>query len=132
MSKPLGGRPEHRLGSQEFHRAVFAAHGRECYFRGPKYRKVRVSIFTEELRPRLPHERCLRDATDAMHIYARAELGGKNNRFAFPELNGRPGCRPCHELQGAKLIAFEYKDEIAAYEALRAICKHRLREPYPR
>lgn len=131
MSKPLVGAVQHDLDSKEFHRAVFAAHGSKCYFRGPKYRKVRVDLFTDETRAREPHERCQGDATDAMHIIPRSELGAKRLRFAEPGENGRPGCRPCHMLQEARCIEFAFADRHAAWAALNPLNKVPLREPLP-
>ena len=123
------GRAEHVLDSKEFHDLVFAAHGRECYFRN--HRKVKVGRFDTTLVKREPHEKCLGTATDAMHIYPRSAISAKNLRFAVPAHNGRPGCRPCHDLQGEWRLEFSFKDRHAAWAALNPLCKSPLPEPIP-
>jgi hypothetical protein len=129
MSKPLHANPEHRLGSMEFHRAVFAAHGHECYFR--THRKLKVSRFDTTLVKREPHEKCEVTATDAMHIIPRSQISAKHLRFAEPEANGRPGCHTCHMLQEKWRLEFSFKDRHAAWAKLNPLNKVPLPEPIP-
>jgi hypothetical protein len=63
-----------------FHADCFRIHGSACFF-------------------------CGKRATDAMHILARSRIGAKL-WYANPETNSRPGCRACHDAQGAGDLQF--------------------------
>ena len=112
MSRPLVARLEHKIDADQFHKDVFAAHGRKCYFHGKK-KAYRFKY------SRAPEERCTKDATDAMHVVPRSSLGPKS-RFACAKENGRPGCRNCHDLEERGVLEFP-KDEYNA--AVRALNK---------
>ena len=123
MSRPLIGTVEHKLDAAGFHKAVFSLYGPRCYFHGHeqwwKKKRKRQDDDSFIIVEREPHERCQKDATDAMHVVPRSSLGPKS-RFAVPEHNGRPGCRPCHDLETAGLIDFDAR---TWNEAVSAILK---------
>lgn len=88
--------------SHEFHRRVFAAHGNRCYWCG------------------LP-------ASDAAHIISRWQLGP--HRYSCPEINGRPACRPCHDLNTVHALHFAAKDVRRAVSALNKVLTVKVRMP---
>ena len=88
---------EHRSARVLFHNVVFAVHGSSCHF-------------------------CGGPATDAMHVIDRSRLSARQ-RYAFAELNGRPGCRSCHESQGAGVLSFSPLIVTAAAKALATLSK---------
>jgi predicted restriction endonuclease len=102
MSRPLSANPKRNTQAAEFHRRVFAAHGKRCYF-------------------------CGGAATDAMHLIGRAHLGP--HRYACPEENGRPGCRKCHDTKGWLSINFALRDRRAAVRALNKVLTVKLESP---
>jgi hypothetical protein len=85
MSRPMISRvkpkanPKRKSEAATFHRSCFKAWGDKCFFCGGK-------------------------ATDAMHVIARAKLGPL--RYEIPVQNSRPGCRACHDRQGAGELKF--------------------------
>lgn len=103
MSKPLiaqkpmadKAKNQRKAAAAEFHRRVFAAHGSKCYFCGGR-------------------------ATDAMHIWGRSSRLGPH-RYAFPEENGRSGCRPCHDTVGRYTRNFKLADRKRAASALNKV-----------
>lgn len=115
-TRPLVPKLATQLDGDEFRRAVFAAHGRACYFFPVKTVK---DATTGEKRRRRPDERCLKDATDPAHIVPRSQLGPKS-RYACPEENGRPLCRVCHDIQESGRL--EFPDAIYN-RAIRALNK---------
>jgi hypothetical protein len=119
MSRPLVAKQSTEDAADAFHRAVFAAHGRTCFFHGPKFKFV-LDFTTRKPRPRKPEERCEKDATDAMHVVPRSQLGPKS-RFACPDENGRPGCRTCHDLEDAGRLDFPDAIYNRAIRALQAV-----------
>ena len=88
---------EHRSARVLFHNVVFAVYGSSCHF-------------------------CGGPATDAMHVIDRSRLSARQ-RYAFAELNGRPGCRSCHESQGAGVVSFSPLIVTAAAKALATLSK---------
>ena len=106
MSRPLLNRsrpkakPESKVSAQEFHRRVFAKWGNRCFF-GEEY------------------------AQDAAHIVDRNELG--KHRYACPEENGRPVCRPHHDAIHAHTLAFPKAVYNRAVRALNRHLKGKLR-----
>jgi hypothetical protein len=116
MSRPLVAKQGTEDAADEFHRAVFKAHGRTCYFYGTR---LILDAATRKPRKRTPEERCEKDATDAMHVVPRSQLGPKS-RFACPEENGRPGCRTCHNLEDVGRLDFP---DAVYNRAIRALQK---------
>ena len=102
MSRPLIANKKREGEAARWHREVFKAHGRACFF-------------------------CGKDATDAMHIIARAQLGPL--RYEIPVQNGRPGCRACHERQERGELHFPVRIMRIAIRAHNAIAKVKLELP---
>jgi len=111
-------RPEHRVDSDEFHSAVFAAYGKRCHL--AKQQKIAHEKGGPKLFKREPWQACMHDALDAAHIVPRSAIGPKH-AYLEPRANGRPLCRPCHKLQEAGLIEFSDAEYNAA---IRALNKH--------
>jgi hypothetical protein len=101
-TRPLVQKLETKLDGDEFRRDCFKEHGRTCFFHGTK---TVLDAVTRAPRRRRPDERCLKDATDPMHVVPRSQLGPKT-RFALGAINGRPGCRVCHDLEDAGRLSF--------------------------
>lgn len=92
---PAEKRKRHNLiTSKQFHDRVFAMWGSGCWF-------------------------CGMPATDAMHIISRWQLG--LHRYCFPEINGRPGCRRCHNLNTVHELFFTQEERLAAIRALNTV-----------
>jgi hypothetical protein len=102
VSRPLIDNKKREAEAAKWHRDVFKAHGRSCFF-------------------------CGKDATDAMHVIPRAQLGPL--RYEIPVQNGRPGCRSCHQLQERGELQFPVRELRVAIAAHNKICKVKLTPP---
>ncbi len=108
MSRPLLAtaklkpNPKRKSEAATFHRDCFKAHGNVCFFCGGR-------------------------ATDAMHIIPRKLLGPL--RYEIPVQNSRPGCRSCHDLQGAGKKRFPIRLVRIAIAAHNKIAKCLLEMP---
>jgi hypothetical protein len=102
MSRPLIANKQRESEADKWHREVFKAHGKLCFF-------------------------CGKAATDAMHIIPRSKLGPL--RYAIPVQNGRPGCRECHERQERGELRFGIRFVRIAIAAHNKIAKVKLELP---
>lgn len=102
MSRPLIPNKARKSEAQRWHDDVFKAHGKLCFF-------------------------CGNAASDAMHIIPRNLLGPL--RYLIPVQNGRPGCRSCHDRQGAGELKFPIRITRIAISAHNKIAKVRLEIP---
>ena len=102
MSRPLIANKARESEAARWHRDVFKAHGRACFF-------------------------CGKDASDAMHIIPRAQLGPL--RYQIPVQNGRPGCRACHERQERGELKFPLRVVRTAILAHNKISKVKMELP---
>ena len=102
MSRPLLADPKRKSEADRWHKIVFGKWGNACWF-------------------------CGSHATDSMHIIPRNLLGPL--RYAIGWESGRPGCRRCHDRQGAGVLRFAVKDMRMAVRAHNKIARVKIEVP---